>query len=290
MRPNIQQQDRSYRHGLVLGLTMAEIMVLILFALLLALASALFKSQALIREKDRIIAVLMPDPATQRSLPEVMKDLREQQAKVQKLQAEIDRLQPFEAKAKQADRLQTAVTQAGGDPDVMKDLKEVTDRLNLANQVLQAAGEKPDAQKIADILAAGKEAGQKINNLQGQNVFLENELKSLGKGNELPSCWTTPDGHVEYIFDALIKTDGVQMTDNAIPHRADEEARLPISMIRFGSVTDIGDFTTQTRPIYDWSEHEKCRFYVRIRSSEPAMRKDVFAAVTDHFYFTLIRT
>jgi len=35
------RQDKSYRRGLVLGLTMAEIMILLIFVLLMALASAL---------------------------------------------------------------------------------------------------------------------------------------------------------------------------------------------------------------------------------------------------------
>ena len=78
-------------------------------------------------------------------------------------------------------------------------------------------------------------------------------------------------------------------TDNAIPHRAEEQARLPISDIRFGQELNTGDFTAQTRSLYDWSDKEKSRFYVRIRSTEPAMRTDVFASVTDHFYYVLIR-
>ncbi len=35
------RQDKSYRRGLVLGLTMAEIMILLIFLLLMALAAAL---------------------------------------------------------------------------------------------------------------------------------------------------------------------------------------------------------------------------------------------------------
>lgn len=45
------RQDKSYRRGLVLGLTMAEVMILLIFVLLMALAAALSK-----REKE--IAVL----------------------------------------------------------------------------------------------------------------------------------------------------------------------------------------------------------------------------------------
>ena len=35
------RQDKPYRRGLILGLTMAEVMILLIFVLLMALASAL---------------------------------------------------------------------------------------------------------------------------------------------------------------------------------------------------------------------------------------------------------
>ena len=44
------KQDISYRRGLVLGFTMAEIMILILFAILMALASSLLSKEKRIRD------------------------------------------------------------------------------------------------------------------------------------------------------------------------------------------------------------------------------------------------
>lgn len=46
------RQDKSYRRGLVLGLTMAEVMILLLFVLLMALAAALQNRDARIRALD----------------------------------------------------------------------------------------------------------------------------------------------------------------------------------------------------------------------------------------------
>ncbi|WP_333885420.1 hypothetical protein [Sphingobium yanoikuyae] len=46
------RQDKSYRRGLVLGLTMAEIMILLLFVLLMALAAALQNRDARIQALD----------------------------------------------------------------------------------------------------------------------------------------------------------------------------------------------------------------------------------------------
>ena len=47
------RQDKSYRRGLVLGLTMAEVMILLLFVLLMALAAALQNRDARIRAIDK---------------------------------------------------------------------------------------------------------------------------------------------------------------------------------------------------------------------------------------------
>lgn len=56
MSVGLAQQERSYRRGLVLGLTMAEIVVLIIFALLLALAAVLAVREERIRVLERLAA------------------------------------------------------------------------------------------------------------------------------------------------------------------------------------------------------------------------------------------
>jgi hypothetical protein len=57
MGPDIKTQTRFYRRGIVLGLSMAEIVILVIFALLLALAS-------IVRHKDEHIASLTRTLAT----------------------------------------------------------------------------------------------------------------------------------------------------------------------------------------------------------------------------------
>src|SRR5260221_5270655 len=53
MTGQIVAQRTSYRHGLVLGLTMAEVMLLLVFCLLMALASFLRVEQARSTDLDR---------------------------------------------------------------------------------------------------------------------------------------------------------------------------------------------------------------------------------------------
>src|SRR5690606_31415105 len=51
------RQDKPYRRGLILGLTMAEIMILLIFVLLMALASALASRD---RQIDAFEALVSP--------------------------------------------------------------------------------------------------------------------------------------------------------------------------------------------------------------------------------------
>lgn len=63
------RQDKSYRRGLVLGLTMAEIMILLIFVLLMALAAALQTRDSKIRLLDSGGASRMVE-AVQRAYPQ----------------------------------------------------------------------------------------------------------------------------------------------------------------------------------------------------------------------------
>ena len=60
------RQDKPYRRGLVLGLTMAEIMILIIFLLLMALTAAL-------ANRDKQIAILTGDPGAQKLVAALQK-------------------------------------------------------------------------------------------------------------------------------------------------------------------------------------------------------------------------
>src|SRR5262245_59188801 len=53
----IGEQHAAYRKGLVLGLTMAEVGILIIFVLLLLIAFEEIKRQALVRENDGKVAI-----------------------------------------------------------------------------------------------------------------------------------------------------------------------------------------------------------------------------------------
>nr|AWL93038.1 hypothetical protein CIT37_13115 [Bradyrhizobium ottawaense] len=84
MNGQITRQGSSYRQGLVLGLTMAEIMLLLVFCLLMAMATFILKEQEKRAAADKRIEQLLAD--NQRS-QDLVQTLSKNEALVEKLKA-----------------------------------------------------------------------------------------------------------------------------------------------------------------------------------------------------------
>lgn len=252
MDPNIENQDRFYRRGLVLGLTMAEIMVLTLFALLLALAAAMAKKDAIIKDYSQLretFAAIVAGDKSGMTATDVLKAIQRQKTEIADLHAEVDRLRDYEQKAKLAEDVFQELRRGGIDkPDTPEGIRslgdklkiareamntakaaganlsegDVADRLRLANTVMEAAktrdGAKPDPQRITELIKGAQDADRRYRDLLGQNKNLEGQLNSLtaGKGGQLPPCWASADtGKAEYIFDVTINSTGLIVSSNA---------------------------------------------------------------------------
>ena len=108
---NVRFQQESYKRGMVLGLTMAEIVLLILFALLLALAALLKENE---RDQSRMTAeiALMEKELSRLSGDQISdpKKFFEELIIAKKTAAEADRLEKQLQEAKQEqEKLQAAL-------------------------------------------------------------------------------------------------------------------------------------------------------------------------------------
>jgi len=104
----------------------------------------------------------------------------------------------------------------------------------------------------------------------------------------MPSCWADAEtGRVEYIFDVALTSHGLIVRDRALPHRAEERARLPIA-IDFGRELAPATFLSQAYPLYQWSVEHECRFFVRAfdltAPSEKATYKHHLRILGQRFY------
>lgn len=268
----VLSQDRAYRRGLVLGLTMAEIMVLILFALLLLLAAALgplkndiVKKEDIINARDERIIVLenllgdiLRGNRSGITIDDIVQQIKRQEGNIAKLQAEIERLKPYED---------------GGEA-----LKTIV------QEISRNAKEKPTTQQIVDRITQVAQLIKDNETLKGQNVQLSRQIKVSGRGNEFPSCWVTPDGKTESIFELVISDTGIRIIDRSLPHRVEDKSQLPLSAVRYDAELPHYEFQTVLRPLYQWSIDHRCRFYVIIASSEYSAPISLVNAVNGFFY------
>lgn len=295
----IRDQDSAYRRGLVLGLTMAEIMVLIVFTLLLALAAAYAVKTKAIRDNERRIAELsvmerqmgdlLRTGGVGVTVPDIIQRIERQQRQVEALQKEVDRLKPYEVRTRSLEESSRQLTR---ERDI---LKESVDRLNAAEAAAKTiedvirviereTGGKTDIQQLAERLISTAAAGREIENLKGQVAQLTTQIRAAGRGNEFPSCWATPDGKTESIFELMIGSNGVEVADRTLPHRAEDKARLPLTHLQYAKELQLSEFQNQLRGLYQWSVEQRCRFYVVIFSSDARVRADLVNAINTYFY------
>lgn len=308
-RGDIGRQQASYRRGLVLGLTVAESMLLILFALLLALGWVLVKRDreaaqltsqlTQLQEKSRLLEAkvdVLDALARNQPTEAFFKELvaaREAQADVAR---EEEKLAEREKSVRQLEQLLDAVKKA---PDERKKLAELAAqgaRLQAAlaridskaganafdripegvalAEAASAAGRTPEETRamLHDAARAARESAT----LKGQVTRLQKELRSVGKGGDYPPCWVTEGGEIEYLFDIALKEDGsLDVQDVTPPVRAADRRGLPIPSSLSGSVSR-SRFLQLTAPLLSVENAKGCRFYVIARDRTGPTQKDLF--------------
>jgi len=169
---------------------------------------------------------------------------------------------------------------------------------------LDAANRREFLSNIAPLASMWREAqrlGYSPEELRAFSDRLARELESTraqlqeclktnpGNGLEHPACWANPQGKPEYIFDVALQSSSITVHDNAIPHRADDQARLPIAGLRFDRELTPAEFLVATRPLFLESERQQCRFFVQIfdrtAADEKAIYKRQLRTVGQHFYY-----
>jgi cell shape-determining protein MreC len=321
------RDDRFYRRGMVLGLTLAEVMLLLLFILLLAL-SALFERELQVTESlrqelanrtsqiqliiDKLEKLAKTDNADQ-SFEDTFRELIVASGENVNLKKQVAALTEDKQKLSQEnERLKQAVADIH---DIQETLRQSLGKNVSTKQMAEALAE---AQQNGEIAQAVEEAGLP-KNPEGLRETLKNlaaaqdelhglaqankELKdqvgyfkrlSGGKSNEMPPCWIHPETkRSEYIFDVVLGSDGLIVYDRDLPHRRAERAELPLSKIIYEQPLLPEEFLASTRALFELSEERECRFYVRVfdrtSATEKAIYKQRLDTVEGHFYKRVVR-
>lgn len=314
----VQEEDQSYRRGLLLGLTMAEIVVLVIFILLLVLGAVF---ERLSREAEDMRLHILDLERANDSRARIIRDLGNDPEAFKRALAAADELHDQLAiVAREADHLKEQVQQMeAARPKGMEErpLPEIFRELVFLRDAIEEAGIEPtptalehaltQAQVAKEVLKAipdgdalllvaeNKRLTEKAEVLAREKQNLQNQIANLrlqvsagGRGLDHPPCWATPGGKAEYIFNVALTSNGLIVQKRDLPHRSVELAELPIPEIKFGREVTPSAFLSSTRPLYNWSVEHKCRFVVRAfdttSSAEKPLYKRHMRVLEQHFY------
>jgi cell division septum initiation protein DivIVA len=297
------EQGSSYRRGLVLGLTMAEQVLLVIFILLLVLGTVLklkerelASNESARRDLETRLAnqevsyALLEDrfrQALATANVENPDDLFLELRRGSELEAEVDRL-----KARLTDS-EKARAQAESVFTVLEDANLPTDPAKLGKSVAEAqaaqeALKNSGGERLAQVLAENQRLQKEVANKDGQTANLRQRLQSAGAGTDHPPCWATPEGKPEYIFEIALTSQGLIVRDRVLPHRTEEKRQLPLEQITFATELVPQRFLSQTNALYRWSVARECRFFVLAYDltdpNEKAIYKRHMRTLEQHFY------
>lgn len=309
-----------------MGLTMAEIMILILFALLLIWMIGLkqhkqaeMRVAELLQQNSHLreqVVVLSGSPDKANEFDNLFRELELSKAEVAELKSKIASLEET------SKVLQEISKEAGGGKldEAAKD--KIRQELDIAQHIVKATkgfkgtrelsdqqltqivdsivkakdsleGQGLDISKAGSMLTEAQnktdEVTARLKTLEGRLQNAQQRLAANGHGTEKPACWAdSVTGKPEYIFDISLQPASVSIKDNKLPNRVQEESKLPIESIPFDAKMNLNDFRVRTRPLFDWSEKEGCRFFVRVidqtAAHEKFRYKVVLRTVQEHFY------
>ena len=319
----VLQSDASYKRGVILGLTMAEAVLLLLFSLLLALAAMFFdqekKANIILQDRDKLKSEAHINKQKLESamrvigksdIHEMKKELIRLESQDQKIAVLLDRLKidTKVVKSKSLDTLVARVTklnetkktikEAGlpSDPhDLKKALEQAKNKqaeVEAAKKAEQAARREKEkiSKKLRDTESKVQDAQLTENQLRGQVASFK---RMMGKGTEKPACWADKaTGKPKYIYNVGLTNEGIIVRHSATPPFSKAE-NLPIDSIPYGRVLKPREFERYAKPILDWSKNNDCRFFVRAWDETGKTNKDIFKKreinLGSSFYFYRVK-
>lgn len=310
----VRDQNRSYRKGLILGFTMAEISILIIFCLLLATSFIVQKKEQemakivaennKLQEVKRALKKLGLNSISQHKFDEFFQELKRVDEKnqiIEKLEEQLDKskndskrleriIQILPAQKTANETLEKTLGQIIKESEFTKQLKGALKDINLQESSPQIMAEILNSTgNIKNVMSEKIEALIEAERLKGQLANAQSKLEKLGKGTEMPACWADPKtGKTEYIFKIDLMSNGLSIHNQNLPKRENEQKLLPINSIQFDQVLNQNAFLTQTFPLSQWSIKHNCRFFVLVNDRTEPNQKNIYKtmlrSLESHFY------
>ena len=299
---NTSVQSEDYRKGLVLGFTMAEIMLILLFLLLLLLGKELIDLQEKLNSSISLEApevVVGQDIAVQlagakaeglapanMSLEEYVGRLifKSEADQLDILSAQIKALkEQVLSKDQEIQKLTEQIKQLGTDSGYIDDLEE---QLSQVKAELASANERIDAVKpLADALAEAN-----LSQKQGQQCLL-----ACGASGR-PACWGESIENPDFIYDIAMYDDyfWVALREESLAKNLDKWNNLPDkARIETPAFLSASDFRKRMTGLVEYGQaNDNCVFSVRlfdVGTSTKQMYKDLRQLVGNYAYETPVR-
>jgi hypothetical protein len=259
-----------------MGLTMAEVMVLIVFCLLLLLGGSLAQQE----EAEAVTHLIKLRPALMQAAGYA---------------AEEPIPDDFVELIRAGRLLRESVKQLGAPASTT----EVEQIVRLGLDARDALGTNTMSQNAAEAAAAFiRRAAESYAEAKRRaphgspSIWLESELRAAescsGRGTVFPSCARTSDGKSALVFTATLSSGAITLHDNRLAELEVARESWPIASIRFDQPLSDSAFMEQTRDLFDWSVARGCRFFVRIAdetgASENMNYQVRLRTVEGHFY------
>jgi hypothetical protein len=268
----VAEQNAAYRRGIVMGLTMAEAGILIIFVLLLLIG---FNEWVRTAEHEAMSGKVVVGTARLSQLEAAERGWRE---------AVKSAGLPETATDEEIRLLMKALQEAAGTPAGESALREAREALNQIRQIR----DQIEKDHQTDLGKEVERQAFRIANQEGQLKHLQNKLEKAGFGKGERPCWVKPDGTIEFLFDVVLASDGIRMRENLFPSRGRERAALPMPVTDASEVLTESEFVRRTQPLYDSSLAANCRFFVTIFDATGPAEKDLYKSllrtVEGHFY------
>lgn len=272
---HIPEQNTAYRRGMVLGLTMAEVGILIIFVLLLLIG---FKDwqQAVAMEGKEAVKV------------ERLRALEEADSLLTQLRSPLQ--VPNNASVEEIRTLIRALQEVTATPEGQTTLQETRAVLEQMSRIRDQIKKEGGSEVLAKQV---EQQSYRIANQEGQLQRYESVLKEAGQGKGERPCWVKPDGTIEYLYDVVLASNGIRMREYKYDHREREHSLLPMPAVNPNELLSPAEFLRRTEPLYNHSVAENCRFFVVVYdatgSTEKERYKQLLWTVEGHFYKRLDR-
>jgi hypothetical protein len=290
--PNaIVRDERTYRRGLVMGLTLAEIMLLVLFALLLIfgwiIQNGEMNSTIVKIVKPLLPASVLDGTASENQITDAVSELTTAAALGRQI---LKGLGPSSATKSQKSDPTATVKRALEQLQLGRDAEAALGTNSTGMGGAEAAHEALGVAK-AEFAKARRERGYGSARIWLSGLVKNQQGDTKGNGLVFPSCVPEENGKPPYVYDVTLRSDGLTARDNALPDMAKWASETAV--IQFDIDVSPSTFEAMTTPLFEWSRRNQCRFFVRVFDAtlpdQKAIYKNRLQTVEDHFYKFLSR-